>query len=270
MFARFWLPHKELRNEDMSVDNEGIVAGTDYIALNLSGMSMDTFVYRILPKNRLFELFDDRENVLVRPSKWEDPFENFVLRSPVQLASGEMGKFSFHDDFYGQCWTLHRASDAMWRIYSPCKDAVRVRTTFDKLASSLSASLGSWAHVQSFIGKVEYHSDKGLKKLAGSIFESGLSPDALARSLLIKRSAFRHEREIRLLYLEKDGIKHAGGLYRYAIDPHGLIDQIMIDPRLPSSKAEALKAEIRERTGFRGQIKRSLLYAPPKDFIIRI
>ncbi len=207
---------------------------------------------------------------MVWPSKWEDPFENFILTSPVQTAAGEMGAFSFHDDLYRQCWSLHRASDAMWRIYSPAKDAVRIRTTIDRLACSLSAGLNQWAHVQCFVGEVEYSSEQALKAFSRSIFKNGLNPDALARSLLVKRWAFRHEREIRLLYLEKDKIEHPKGLYRYAVDPHDLIDQIMIDPRLPLSDAEALKAEIRTKTGFKGQIKRSLLYAPPKGFVIRI
>jgi hypothetical protein len=44
----------------------------------------------------------------------------------------------------------------------------------------------------------------------------------------------------------------------------------MIDPRLPKTEAKHLKSEIRARTGFQGEIKRSLLYAPPKGFLIKI
>ena len=245
-------------------------ASTEYTALNLGKVKHSSYIYRIFTKDRLFQLFRDRKNVLVWPSKWEDPFENFVLKSPVQTEGGEMGTFAFHDDFYGQCWTLLQASDAMWRIYSPNKDAVRVRTTIEKLGRNLSEPLGQWAHVQAFIGKVEYRSDRALREFSGSIFKNGLNAEALARSLLIKRSAFRHEREIRLLYLEKENVKHPDGLFRYAVDPHALIDQIMIDPRLTLCEAEAFKREIRAKTGFKGSIKRSLLYAPPKDFIIRI
>lgn len=59
-----------------------------------------------------------------------------------------MVTFGFRSDFYGQCWTLKSTSDAMWRIYSPKKDAVRVRTTIRKLAESLSCGLDLWAHEQ--------------------------------------------------------------------------------------------------------------------------
>jgi len=243
---------------------------SDYVRLNLGALSGKTYIYRVFSKKRLFELFGSRENVLVRPTMWEDPFENFILRSPVKAADGQSGVFSFHDDVYGQCWTLLQASDAMWRIYSPCKDGVRIRTTIDKLARSVSAPLGEWAHVQAFIGKVEYLSEAKLKAFAESVFAKNLSAEALARSLLVKRTAFRHEREVRLLYLEKSNTKHAGGLYRCGVDPHDLIDQIMTDPRLPTREADALKAEIETTTGYRGEIKRSLLYAPPKGFVVKI
>jgi hypothetical protein len=209
--------------------------------------------------------------VLVRPHNWEDPFENFVLNSSVEMADGEVGKFGFHEDFYGQCWTRHKASDAMWRIYSGNKTGVRVRTTIDKLARSLAAPLGDWAHVQAFIGKVKYLSDAKLKAFAASVFSDGINPDTLASSLLVKRAAFSHEREVRLLYLEKENNKkQEDGFYRYPVDPHDLIDQIMVDPRLPLKEAKDLIEEIRTTTGFRGGTKRSLLYAPPRGFVVKI
>ena len=174
---------------------------TNYIALNLKRLRSDTHIYRVFPKKRLFDLFDSGTNVLVRPSMWEDPFENFMLQAPVRTGSGDNASFSFHDDFYGQCWTLLKASDAMWRIYSQDKTGVRVRTTIEKLARGLSHTLGNWAHAQSFIGRVEYLSEPDLRGFSQTAFEHGLTPAALAQSLLVKRMAFKHEREVRLLYL---------------------------------------------------------------------
>lgn len=79
-------------------------------------------VYRVIPRHRFFELFSERKNALVLPANWDDPFENFILRSQVQTADGKIDKFLLHNKLYGQCWTLHKRSDAMWRIYSPNKD----------------------------------------------------------------------------------------------------------------------------------------------------
>ena len=90
-----------------------------------------------------------------------------------------------------------------------------------------------------------------------------------ATTLLVKRPAFRHEREVRLIFTpahEKD--KASSDLFSYPIDPNELINQIMIDPRKTKQDANALKREIKSKTGFAGQIKRSLLYAPPPTWTI--
>jgi hypothetical protein len=79
-------------------------------------------IYRIFSIDRFVELARTRQNVLVSPYKWDDPFENFLLRCPVRDASGRtlrMGNLA--ERWYGQCWTSTRESDAMWRIYSPEK-----------------------------------------------------------------------------------------------------------------------------------------------------
>ena len=127
--------------------------------LNLKDNQLDAYIYRVFPLERLYELFRNRQNVLVRPSKWEDPFENFILNSPARLTDGTVVSFGFNNDFYGQCWTLLPSSDALWRIYSPDKTSVRVRTTVRKLLSSLQVTLAEWAHELTFVGKVRYLSD---------------------------------------------------------------------------------------------------------------
>lgn len=103
----------------------------------------DKPVYRIISKERFIELFQKEENILVHPSRWDDPYENFILKSKVKMKSGEVKDFDFHENIYGQCWSRHKASDAMWRIYSPNKNG---------------------------IGKVEYLTEPRLNKYANSIY----------------------------------------------------------------------------------------------------
>jgi len=237
--------------------------------LNLGEAEKNLRIYRIISVERLYQLFERQQNVLVRPSKWEDPFENFVLNSQARLPDGTLVRFGFNNDFYGQCWTLQTASDAMWRIYSPGADSVRIRTSVRKLAESLSGGLGEWAHVQAFIGRVRYLRDKELLDFASNVFARGLDPVALANTLLVKRKAFVHEREVRLLYFEKEN-SGTSDLFPYTIKPHALIEQIMIDPRLPEDKVADLKQEIRKKTDFTGPIVRSLLYAPPEGMVFPI
>jgi hypothetical protein len=154
------------------------------------------------------------------------------------------------------------------RIYSPGKTGVRVRTTVRNLLASLQRLLGEWAHEQAFIGKVLYLGDKRLVEFGNRVFRDGLDSSALAEMLLVKRVAFRHEREARLLYFEKG--EGRSDIYAYPVDPHTLIDQIMLDPRLSRSDADHEKAEIRTRIGYSGKTLHSLLYAPPKGMIFPI
>jgi hypothetical protein len=224
---------------------------TNYI--DIAASELDGFIYRIVRVPRLLELFNKKQNVLVRPNKWDDPFENFILRS---------------QQVYGQCWTRQRASDAMWRIYSRDSKAVRIRSTVRRLAESLHQTRGKWANFEVFIGRVQYLQKRKLMVFALNVVQkTTASPAAmLAKTLLVKRPAFKHEREIRLLFVPhgRDASKQK---FRYHIDPDVLIDQIMLDPRMHVQEADALKQRIKATTGFRGEIKRSLLYAPPPDFL---
>lgn len=236
--------------------------------LNLNESELDQKVYRVIPISYLEEMFKTKSNILVNPKKWDDPFENFILKSKVIFDTGEIGNIGFCHDYYAQCWTLHKASDAMWRIYSPKKDGIRIRTTIRKLAESLSENLNEWKNSQCFIGKVKYLPNKRLLQFGNSILTGMPKPQMFAKTLLVKRPAFKHEKEIRLIYFDKDKSVNSD-LYSYQINPHELIEQIMIDPRLTKLEADKIKDRILKSTNFTGAIKRSLLYALPENMIFR-
>jgi hypothetical protein len=243
----------------------------DSTAQMLGDIRRDDKIYKILKQKYFFELFEDRKNALLAPRKWQDPFENVVLNAEVRNAAGERGNFFFHEDVYGQCWSRHTASDAMWQIYSDKKDAVRVRTTVGQLIDGLCAAHGAWAHATCFIGRVEYLSETRLKDFARTIFKDGITPEAIARSLLVKRKAYEHEREVRLIYIERENTKHPDGVYKYAINPHTIFDQAMVDGRMTYVQYKPFKEEVMRRTGLSDrQVKRSLLYRQPEGFVVEI
>jgi len=161
---------------------------------------------------------------------------------------------TLHRSWFGQCWTRHAASDAMWRIYSPESDGVRIRSTPQKLMESLDSAYGASPR---FIGRVQYMPTKRLTQFAKAL--SLKNSVGAAQTLLVKRPAFRHEREVRLLVRRAD---EKSDRLRCPIDPHDLLDQIMVDPRLEATKARSLQEQIRRRTDFQGSVLRSLLYAP--------
>lgn len=235
--------------------------------LNLKSKELDRSIYRIVEFKRFNQIFEDRSNTLVSPALWEDPFENFILKCPIVLVTGEVGYAGFRDQCYGQCWTLKSASDAMWRIYSHDKQGIRIRTTIRKLIHSLAKHCEDWATVCAFIGKVKYLNEKKLTAFAHKTWDR-VDPASLANTLLVKRPAFSHESEVRLIYFERDDSRRGGKLYTYRVDPHDLIDQVMCDPRLGPEGFSALSERIRG-TGYNGPLLRSLLYAPPREFRLK-
>jgi hypothetical protein len=218
----------------------------------------------------LYDLFDSNTNALVKPSSWDDPFENLILKSKIKRPNGDIVEYGFHNNFYGQCWTLHKASDAMWRIYSQDKMGVRIRTTIRKLLTSLNRTTPRLADLQCYIGKVRYLSTNDLLSFGDQIYdEYGVANENLFRSLLIKRKAFSHEKEIRLLY-QSISNENKDPLFRYKLNPHEVIDQLMLDPRLTADEANSFRAKIKDRINFTGKIKRSLLYAVPDKIVVKV
>lgn len=238
--------------------------------IDLSDRDRNHYIYRIISLSRLFQIFSSHTNVFVRPKMWEDPFENFILRSRIRLPSGEIVSHGSRDSVYGQCWTLQSASDAMWRIYSPQGDAVRIRTTPNRLAKSIIESSAVRPHTVR-IGKVRYLSQAALARFVRNTFRTPESAyTAMGRTLLVKRLAFKHERELRALIFapRREAAKTGSDLLACPVDPHVLIDQLMLDPRYSAENAEAVRKDIARRTGFHGEILRSLLYAPPPRLLL--
>ena len=235
--------------------------------IGLSRKQQSRYLYRIISLERLFQLFRSGKNALVHPSKWDDPYENLILKSKVRDRLGNIKQYTYHNDIYGQCWTLNTASDAMWRIYSPEANGVRIRARVDRLFESFYRSGVPSPDRFCVIGKVSYLREAELIDFANRMYDNGrLKKDFLFRSLLLKRRAFRHEKEVRLLYF--DGTDHYDGQsVPYDVNPHLLIDQIMIDPRMSFEDFKNLKLKIRRTTRYQGKIRRSLLYTPPELII---
>ena len=240
--------------------------------LNLKKSDLARPIYRIVSLERLVELFTAQENVLVNPSKWEDTFENFILKAKVKSKTGEIFDGDLRDSVFGQCWTLHNASDAMWRIYSPNKDGLRIKSTIGELLQGIYQVHQPDAKQKCAIGLVEY---KTLKKLFWHAnntyeFDTSIFVENVFRSLLLKRLPFVHEKEVRLLFQSWFPDLLQDGIYRYKIDPHSFVKEVMIDPRRSYDEFKTLKHIIQRSTNFKGSIKRSQLYKLPKDRILEV
>ena len=235
----------------------------------LTEADLDTPVYRIFSFKRLEEIFKEGKLTLVKPKLWDDPFENFILNSTGRLPDGREFQIGFRDDFYGQCWSLTKESDAMWRIYSPFKNGVKVKTTIRKLFTPLFEVGGQHHQINgekynlfSFVGKVKYSDTKTLitmledeHLMSDKIFDQ--SGRGQASTFFFKRYAFKHEKEIRLIYNSKN--ENHLDTFKFKVNPIEIFDEIVFDPRMAEVDYQDQKKKV-EEWGFDNRIFQSGLY----------
>ncbi len=139
-------------------------------------ISFEAFVYMILKKSLTF----------VHPSVWADPYEmealnRFALTSNNTYKSiDKLAKFILTFQFYCQSWTRLPESDALWRIYSHNDSAVRIEIDESNIESLNDIVLKDVKYVDS-LDSINFNSI--------DIYEAAS----------IKRDAFVHENEVRLI-----------------------------------------------------------------------
>lgn len=240
---------------------------------------LNSHIYRIYAIDRLESLFRSQTDALVNPKKWDDPFENFFLaRTNVvdSLTRNHIPLSNLANDWYGQCWSRNRETDAMWRIYSPDpmnQAGAKVRTTIRRLFDNLSSVNSTAPNLQFFVGRVDYWSQQKIQtqmsRLSFSDLALGATGEHFANLLCIKREAFRHENEVRLLFQYINGYGQkigTNGVFSYPLKPNNIFDEVVLDPRLSDSQAQALTLRL-ETAGCTLSITKSDLYQSP-EFVI--
>lgn len=248
------------------------------------GLNSETPVSQILKVWHLRAIFENRALSLVQPHEWDDPFENcFFQCYGVDGATGERVSLqALRDCWFAQSWSLRSENDAQWRIYgnpnpSNIDDSgVRIQTTLGKLRSACWDASDPFASITYAIGRVRYLERSQIESfLAKASFRAvtlGGSIEGPASTLLLKRDAFSHEDELRLLVMSGHGLAekkivevHQNGqgkskrLLRLPVEPNNLIDNILIDPRMHDIRVPLAESLIR-KIGFSGTIAKSSLY----------
>lgn len=261
--------------------------------LNPPASGWPGYLYRIVPLNRFLDGLRMGVNTLVSPANWEDPYEAAQLRveleHPLFVDGAGVYSSGLRDDvprkvqgswkqssqvvkrIFCQCWSNLAESDAMWRLYSPENEGVKLRIPLQSLLESLARSgCGGTA----FLGPMEYLAQPAFDDLIADCRKNWLiqvRPDlhpapALsdwARSVLRKRSQFAHESEYRLVLCGVDSNKQYGNalLFEYPVDWKSLVCEVELDPRCgnPSDVMGRIA-----NAGYDGEIKVSPLYKPPQ------
>jgi hypothetical protein len=234
---------------------------------------LDQPIFRIYSQERFMRGVVKGRDALRNPSSWHDPFENFFLtRTQIAINGNLKDLNAVASTWYGQCWTTNSNTDAMWRIYSPNQTGVQVKTTIRKLFKNLSRVPSQAPQRQFFVGRVEYLRQNEITELMNTLalhdVTGGGQNHGFAKLLCIKREAFQHEAEIRILFQDvKDEPRAINGIFLYPLDANTVFEEIVLDPRIQDPDAAELESELRA-AGCTIPIRRSDLYTAP-HFTIR-
>ena len=149
------------------------------------GAKVEEFLYRYISFESFVGLVQKKALTFVLPELWDDPKEGAAFFELLKTIDDEVKKiilFSVYNKTYGQCWTRLSESDAMWRIYSNHNRAIQIKVSVENLKKL--------PDVQ--VVPVVYSDDFKIKD-----DETGI--DSFLQSLAMKRIAFQHENEVRLI-----------------------------------------------------------------------
>jgi hypothetical protein len=249
---------------------------------NLIGLdNPDIQIYRTFRLRHLRQLLREKRLTLVAPALWDDPFENLIVSCVVTfLKDGRYQQKPFDQvrrPLFAQCWSLAAESDALWRVYSTVikdpasgrtmsvdNEGVKIRTTARKLLTALWQASPPPPQESCFLGLVVYMPESdATQTVANEVGRCGLGAFlgglGHAKSLLIKREPFQHEREIRLVYVENRQGHGKSPLFSIPTEPNIIFDEAILDPRLHIEDAREREAEL-QSLGFKGRIAKSDLY----------
>lgn len=148
---------------------------------------------------------------------------------------------------------------------------MRISTTVEKLSAVLEEACKAKRYKYR-MRPVSYKNQKDIeveaRRIALDLTEI-FDVSRAADMLYMKRDAFSHEREWRatLLALEEDRASQTKGI-TVKINPHDLIDRILLDPRAPDELVNAFKYYFKYKIKFKGDVGRSMLYRIPEPLIV--
>lgn len=217
-------------------------------------------LYRILDFSRAVQIFESNSLYFAHPQSWEDPYELSIRHQSSHA-------------LFAQCWCQLGVSDAMWRIYSPHHMGVRISTSTRKLSSALSSAIKTKGY-SLVTGPVEYLSQHNIRIKNQTIekeLKTNFNIETAVKALYMKREAFMHESEWRAtIYCpDADPRKIQKGIL-VPVNPHKLIDNILLDPRAPEELVKAFKFYFENKLNFKGSVKRSALYKSPQQNYLEV
>ena len=226
----------------------------------VEGLDNNKALYRVLSFDGLLQMLNEGSNYLVKTSLWEDVYENFMLKEVFTSGGKKIPLSGLENRFYGQCWTSRQASDAIWRIYSPDKKSVRIKTRLGKLYRMKGQNDGAF-----IVGRVRYYSQAKIQEdiRALPVITKGELVSLIIQSLFTKRNSFSHEEEYRVIYVANPRKENVGAPAKsFVINPFGFIENIYFDPRADDAYVDRCTRVLTDTFKYpKSRIKKSSLYS---------
>ena len=235
----------------------------------MNGIDKQTYVYKFIKLKHLKPLIKNQKLRIYTISNWEDPYENFFLKSNFYTYADfykqvvKVETESIINRTYGQSWTLIEESDAMWRIYSNKENieetAIRIKikadNLFDIVYTEDKCMITTSMHI------VKYKTDDEITTWLSS-FKKDINNDILKyakESLHIKRKAFEHEKEVRII-ISPDSQSKESEVLEFNIPNLNSIEEFILDPRLKEENVEEITQQLCKLGVDKNKIKKSKLY----------
>ncbi|MCF7760104.1 MAG: DUF2971 domain-containing protein [Cephaloticoccus sp.] len=230
---------------------------------------------------------------LTCPFKWAagdngDPWENLLFQTKVIRPDGvPLNTGAEGCKIYAHSWTTIPESDAMWRLYGQ-GESVKIKTSAGALLRTVQGRFRIVANqfITFKIGAVDYLRDDQVVDSYATIERFRERLDDPHEATMLKRLAYRHEEEVRLVAYDFDDRNRRPELGDLSIraypenpfhldvkiEPHSeqpWIEEVVINPKLDSEQAALLVAQVTAKGFPREQIPKSNLYGR-KNITLRL
>jgi hypothetical protein len=204
---------------------------------------LHAIVYRYSSFAEAFMLIGRGVWTFAKPSTWRDNYEKHVSKELFENTA-------VFADFpgYVKCVSFEYSSEAMWRTYSTSGGLVRMSWSLDNLIDLLDAA--DWGgDGKVYVGPVRYMEAPAIR-VAVNTLKAAPKPEQRSqhamRALMMKRSGFAFENEIRLCFFPSPNDPPAEPFHGASGFPHDTIRQVLIDPYLSSWQAREIQYVLKD------------------------
>jgi hypothetical protein len=201
-------------------------------------------VYHYLEYPHALSIFSEGRLRLANPMAWPDPYEQWWCKTLF----GPPGPLH-ETSAYVLCWSKSHYQEPAWRMagFQRANPIIRIRCRVRDILAAAGA-LAAERPGFFFTGKVCYEREEKLSKLASSAPAGEMKqvPRAAANLLMRKRNAFRFEKEVRTLWLDREPQRTALFL---PIDAKSVVRQVMCSPHAHPDQKAKIREEFNTRFG---------------------